>query len=93
MTIVAITNLVDPTPVGELCDRAAALLASGYDELVCDVHAVDRPDASTVDALARIQLIAMRSGQEMWIRGASDQLRELIGFMGLRDVLRLEARW
>ena len=68
------------------------MLVPGYDELIGDGRAVDRPDAATVDALARIQLIAMQCGHEMWIRGASDQLRELIGFMGLGDVLRLEAR-
>ena len=92
MTVLAIANVVDRTRVGELCDRAAALLAPGYGELICDVRAVDCPDAATVDALARIQVIARQSGREMWIRGASDQLRELIAFMGLREVLCLEAR-
>ena len=92
MTVLAMGDVIDRSNVGELCDRARALLALGAGELICDVHAVESPDAATVDALARIQLIVNTSSAAMSIRGASDQLRDLIVFMGLRDVLVLEAR-
>ena len=57
-----------------------------------DVEGIDRADAATVDALARVQLALKRAGWEMQIRGASDQLVELIAFMGLAEVLRVEVR-
>ena len=47
-------------------------------------------DADSVDVLARLQLAARRLGLEMRLHHASDELQELIGFVGLRDVLRVE---
>ena len=70
-----------------LCDRVCALLgSSGADIALCDVRGVG-PDAVTVEALARLQLGARRHGCEVRLRNASDELLELVGFMGLRDVL------
>ena len=70
-----------------LCDRVCALLhASGPGVRRCDVTGVP-PDAITVDALARLQLAARRLGCQVRLANASDELRELIAFMGLRDVL------
>jgi hypothetical protein len=59
--------------------------------IVCEVGAL-APDAVAVDALARLQLTARRLGLEIRLRHASSELLELIDFVGLRDVLRLEAR-
>jgi len=56
---------------------------------VCDVGFL-APDARTVDALARFQLTARRHGLELRLRHASGELRELLAFMGLADVLRVE---
>jgi ABC-type transporter Mla MlaB component len=70
-----------------LCDRVCALLeTSGAAVALCDVRGVE-PDAVTVDALARLQLGAQRHGCRVRLRNASDELRELVAFMGLRDVL------
>ena len=44
-------------------------------------------DAVTVDALARLQLAAQRRGCRVRLRNASAELRELVAFMGLADVL------
>lgn len=52
----------------------------------CDVEGV-KADAMTVDALARLQLAARRRRCRVRLRGASPELRELLAFMGLRDVL------
>ena len=57
--------------------------------LVCDVAALD-PDAVTVDALARLQLRARRLGFAVVLRGSSRELRELLAFVGLDEVLRVE---
>ena len=59
--------------------------------LVCDVGAL-APDAVTIDALARLQLTARRLGREVRLRHASSELQELLAFVGLREVLRVEAR-
>jgi ABC-type transporter Mla MlaB component len=71
-----------------LCDRVCALLTEhdGAEAALCDVQGV-RADAVTVDALARLQLAARRHGVTIRLRGCSPDLRELVGFMGLRDVL------
>ena len=68
---------------GRVC---AALRAHGPGETRCDVARVE-PDAVTVDALARLQLAAGRLGCRVRLENASPQLRELIAFMGLQDVL------
>ena len=73
-----------------LRDRVCALLSeSGATFAVCDVAGVP-VDAVTVDALARLQLAARRLSCRIALRHASDHLRDLVGFMGLSDVLVLE---
>ena len=70
-----------------LCERVCGLLESSRAEVVlCDVRGV-APDAVTVDALARLQLAARRYGCQVRLRRASEELLELVAFMGLRDVL------
>ena len=70
-----------------LCDRVCALLrAHGPGVVDCDVWGV-RSDAVTVDALARLQLAARRLGCRVRLCHASDDLVELVAFMGLDDVL------
>ena len=70
-----------------LCDRVCALLErSGAGVAVCDVGGVDA-DAVTADALARLQLGARRHGCQVRLLNTSRELRELLAFMGLRDVL------
>ena len=54
--------------------------------LAIDVAGV-RANAGTVDALARLQLAARRQGSQVRLTGTSRELRELVLFMGLRDVL------
>jgi ABC-type transporter Mla MlaB component len=70
-----------------LCDRVCALLARSEDAVVlCDVGGVPA-DAVTVDALARLQLAARRYGCRVLLVNAARELRELVAFMGLQDVL------
>jgi ABC-type transporter Mla MlaB component len=70
-----------------LCDRVCALLgSSGAEVAFCDVRGVP-VDAVTVDALARLQLAARRHGCVVRLTGASAELRALVAFMGLDDVL------
>ena len=57
--------------------------------LVCDLTGV-RATAATVDALARLALALRRQGARLQLKHASSELVELIGFMGLAEVLRVE---
>ena len=52
----------------------------------CDVQGF-AADAVTVDALARVQLAARRRQCKLRLRGASAELRALLAFMGLNEVL------
>lgn len=70
-----------------LSDRVCALLQeNGPAVVACDVHGVE-PDAVTVDALCRLQLAAGRHSCRVRLCDASDELRRLVCFMGLEDVL------
>jgi ABC-type transporter Mla MlaB component len=82
-----ITGPIAPRDLPGLCGRVCALLeCSDAVDAVCDVQTVNA-DAVTVDALARLQLAAHRHGCQVRLRGASAELRRLVAFMGLRDVL------
>jgi ABC-type transporter Mla MlaB component len=70
-----------------LCDRVCALLTTSRPSVAfCDVRGIE-PDAVTVDALARLQLAARRLRCQVRLRHASEDLLELVAFMGLTDVL------
>jgi hypothetical protein len=58
--------------------------------LVCDLTGV-QATAATVDALARLALALKRQGARLQLRHASTEVIELIAFMGLAEVLRVEA--
>jgi ABC-type transporter Mla MlaB component len=90
---VAVLVIRDPIALADvagLCERLRrTLLAEDADEVVCDVSALTRIDAGTVDALARLQLTARRLGRRMRLRNAPPRLRELIAFFGLSDAVPL----
>ncbi len=65
------------------------MTASRPGTIVCDVGAL-AADADTVHALARLQLVAHRCGMEIRLSHASGELQELLAFVGLREVLRVE---
>jgi len=56
----------------------------------CDVAWIARGDVHAVDALARLQLAAKRRGCSIVLRNASRDLAELVGLMGLAEVLAVE---
>jgi hypothetical protein len=72
-----------------LCRRASALLErSGAQELVCDASHIEA-NVVAVEALARLQLVALRRGCRARLGPASTELLALRDFLGLRDVLPL----
>ena len=73
-----------------LCERVRDVLAgSETDLLVCDVGAIVNVDAVVIEALARLQLTALRLGGQIRIRHASPALQELLDFVGLADAVPL----
>jgi ABC-type transporter Mla MlaB component len=60
----------------------------------CGVSTIDvtlvTADAATIDALARAQLAAGRVGRQVQLRGASQELRELLSLCGLEAALPVE---
>ena len=84
---IAIEGPLSRTGLPALAERfCAALTAHRPAQVICEVHGV-AADAVAVEALARMQLAARQHGCRVRLRGASAELRELIAFMGLRDVL------
>lgn len=70
-----------------LYSRACTLLSRHPGAvLICEVQGV-AADAVSVDALARLALGARRHRCQIRLRGASEELAELVSFMGLEDVL------
>jgi len=83
----AIRGPIARADLGGLCDRVCSLLRrSAAGVVLCDVAGVE-PDAVVVDALARLQLGARRTGCQVRLHNASDDLRRLVALMGLTDVL------
>lgn len=85
--------LIPNGPIGRadiaaLCERVRGLPAgSRADPIVCDVRGLAHSDATTVDALARLQLTARRLGRQVRLRDAGSELQGLLALMGLSDVL------
>lgn len=86
--LVAVEGCVSPDSIPLLCGRIQDLIRSSRAVLVvCDVGSLADPSAAAVDMLARLRLMARRLGLELLLVNAHDDLDELIGLMGLRDVL------
>jgi len=67
--------------------RISLLLGtSGATLALCDVSGV-RADAITLDALARVRLAARRHGCRLRLRGASNDLVELLTYTGFDEVV------
>jgi ABC-type transporter Mla MlaB component len=73
-----------------LCADLAEVLRDGDgdgDVVVCDVAGVARPDAVTVEALARLRVTARRHGWRLVVSGARPDLLQLVRLFGLTDAL------
>ena len=88
LTTVEVRPPLERADLPGLYARVCALLesAAGGATVLCEVGGV-APDAVAVDALARLQLAARQRGCAVRLSGASRELRALVRFMGLRDVL------
>jgi hypothetical protein len=55
--------------------------------VVCDVGGLGCPDLEAIDAVARLALAARRLGCGVRLENASAELRDLVTFVGLAEVL------
>jgi ABC-type transporter Mla MlaB component len=84
---VVIGGPLAPVHVPRLWERVRAILEGAPAVVECDVGAIDRPDAETVEVLARLQLAARRSGCRVRLHHACGELRDLLELMGLSEVV------
>ena len=94
-SLVVLHPPLDADRVARLCVGASAALRTARDRdlepgLVCVMGQGVPGDLATVDALARLALTARRSEVPTWVRGASNELRWLLAFVGLGEVLPCE---
>src|SRR4051812_21112230 len=76
--VFALGGKIARTDLPGLCEHVCALLdTSGANIALCDVSEVE-PDAASVDALGRLYVAARRRGCQARLRGASNELLELL---------------
>jgi hypothetical protein len=83
----AVREIIERGDVDGLDGRLAVLLGDDRGAcLDCDLAGA-RADVVTIEALARLQLAALRRGGRLRLRNASAELCQLIAFLGLAEVL------
>ncbi len=86
-----ITGPVSREDVPKLVRRVGALLDRSEGNLiVCDVGALDDPDAVMLDLLCRLQLTARRLGRRLLLVDAGGELRDLLDMTGLAEAMPCE---
>jgi ABC-type transporter Mla MlaB component len=79
---------VERAEIAALCERLRTVLTGdGAGPVVFDIRELEHPDAATVEALARLQLTALRSGRRIRLRNACGELRDLLALAGLVELL------
>jgi ABC-type transporter Mla MlaB component len=90
--VFVIDGPIERADVTGLCERVSLLLTYSEAKLViCDVASLTHPDATTIDALARLQLTARRLDSQIRLRHACGALQGLLFLVGLSEVLPLSA--
>jgi ABC-type transporter Mla MlaB component len=80
---------VGPSEGAALCDRVRVLLLEKPGcRVACNVASLVDADLGTLEALARLQLIAGRLGASVRLRDPPSALREMLALSGLADVVR-----
>ncbi|MEU9091211.1 STAS domain-containing protein [Streptomyces sp. NPDC048428] len=75
-----------------LCADLEAILATSDATVVdCDVGGVVGPDLASVEAIARLSIVARRAGgRRLRLRGTPPELRLLLDLVGLAGVVGLD---
>lgn len=91
--MVGIPEPADRGRVREVCNALAARLRRGdIERVLCEPSGSASPTCGTVDALARIRLVARRQGCDVGLLRAAPELLDLLALAGLDELLPLEPR-
>jgi ABC-type transporter Mla MlaB component len=86
--VLVVAGRVTPETIPGLCARVRALLDDpAVTVITLDLSGVVEPDAVALDGLARMQLTARRMGRAIRLRHVRPQMRALLAFAGLTDVI------
>jgi hypothetical protein len=89
--VVRLDGPIARSGIPPLCDRVRAVLALCAPALlICDVGAIAEPDVVLVEALAWLQLTALRLGSRMLLRSAGGNLEDLLCLCGLTGAIPAE---
>ncbi|HEX6310549.1 MAG TPA: sulfate transporter [Acidimicrobiia bacterium] len=86
--LVVVGSAITRARTRAVCARIRAFVPGRAPLVTCDVGAAE-PDLETVDALAQLQLTALRLGSTVRLRHARGDLRELLALTGLAETLGL----
>ncbi|MGH2629955.1 MAG: STAS domain-containing protein [Actinomycetota bacterium] len=87
-TIVMLRGPIARGDIPALCARVHGLLRrGGSGPVIFDISELEEPDAATIDALARLQLTALRLGRRIRLRNACGEVQDLLALVGLVDLL------
>ena len=79
--------------IDELCRRVQSLPThrrrDAPSSFECEVHLRGSPNLTTIDALARLQLTALRVGASITFRCPNGHLVELVAMVGLHEVINV----
>lgn len=89
-SVVHLRGPLGPDDAAAFAARGLRSFGGGRGPVILDVGGVTGGDIATVDALARLRLLASRLGRTAWLRHVAPELLELIELVGLSDVLRVE---
>jgi hypothetical protein len=85
---VVVDGSFEVAKLSALCEQVrVALEGADVDALICDVGGIVDPGLGTIDALARLQLIARRCGRRVRLQRACLELQGLLELAGLSEVL------
>jgi hypothetical protein len=81
---VRVDGLLAAPAVPRLCEQLVILVdCAGVGRLSVDLGQLDEPDLATIDALARLALVARRRSAQVTVRTTNGALEELLGLAGL----------
>ncbi|WP_327709245.1 STAS domain-containing protein [Streptomyces sp. NBC_00464] len=91
--VLVLSGRVTRATVPGLCAELEALLATTDTQVAlvdCDVGGLVQPDLAAVEAIARLSLVARRTGgRRLRLLGTPPELQLLIDLVGLGDVVGL----
>lgn len=81
---IRVDGLLAARAVPQLCEQLVILVdCAGVGRLDVDLGRLDAPDLATVDALARLALVARRRDAWVRVRTSNGALEQLLGLAGL----------